>query len=250
MPKANSAARVPGPAGFNALGAAEAEAGLLTCCASRAFAREVAARRPYRDLADLAEAAEAAVRDLTWPDIREALAAHPRIGEPPRESGRAAPASVARIGEPPRESGRAAPASVARIGEPPRESGRAAPASVARIGEPPDDGEAAAGTGEPPDGGAATAAEGREASWSRQEQSGVDAAGQAVLDGLAEGNRAYEERFGHVYLVCATGMTAEEMLDRLRERLRNDESTERGVVRTELARITRLRVAKLLGEET
>ncbi|WP_326821362.1 2-oxo-4-hydroxy-4-carboxy-5-ureidoimidazoline decarboxylase [Streptosporangium sp. NBC_01756] len=183
MPKANSAARVPGPAGFNALGVAEAEAGLLTCCASRAFAREVAARRPYRDLADLAEAAEAAVRDLTWPDIRQALAAHPRIGEPP-------------------------------------------------------------------DGGEATAAEGREASWSRQEQSGVDAAGQAVLDGLAEGNRAYEERFGHVYLVCATGMTAEEMLDRLRERLRNDESTERGVVRTELARITRLRVAKLLGEET
>lgn len=214
MPKANSAARVPGPAGFNALGVAEAEAGLLTCCASRAFAREVAARRPYRDLAEAAEAAEAAVRDLTWPDIREALAAHPRIGEPPRESG------------------------------------RGAPASVARIGGPPDDGEAAVGTGEPPDGGEATAAEGREASWSRQEQSGVDAAGQAVLDGLAEGNRAYEERFGHVYLVCATGMTAEEMLDRLRERLRNDESTERGVVRTELARITRLRLAKLLGEET
>ncbi|GAA4230945.1 2-oxo-4-hydroxy-4-carboxy-5-ureidoimidazoline decarboxylase [Streptosporangium album] len=200
MPKVNSAARVPGLAGFNALSAAEAEDGLLACCASRAFAHEVAARRPYRDLAGLAEAAEAAVRGLTWPDVQEALAAHPRIGEPPRDGGRAAPASVARTAEPPRYGG-------------------------------------------------AAEAGGREASWSRREQSGVEAAGQAVLDGLAEGNRAYEERFGHVYLICATGMAAKEMLDRLRERLRNDETTERGVVRTELARITRLRVAKLLGEE-
>ncbi|MDP9861755.1 2-oxo-4-hydroxy-4-carboxy-5-ureidoimidazoline decarboxylase [Streptosporangium brasiliense] len=74
------------------------------------------------------------------------------------------------------------------------------------------------------------------------------AAGQAVLDGLAEGNRAYEERFGHVYLVCATGLTAEEMLSRLRGRLRNDDDAEHGVVRAELAEITRLRVAKLLEE--
>ncbi|MEU7987795.1 2-oxo-4-hydroxy-4-carboxy-5-ureidoimidazoline decarboxylase [Streptosporangium canum] len=178
MPNVNSAASAAGLAGFNALGAAEAEAELLACCACRAFARAVAARRPYPDLAGLTEAAGAAVRDLAWPDVQEALAAHPRIGEPPRDGGRAA----------------------------------------------------------------------RETSWSRQEQSGVDAAGRAVLDGLAEGNRAYEERFGHVYLVCATGMTAEEMLSRLRERLRNDDAAERDVVRAELARITRLRVAKLLGD--
>ncbi|MFJ2029283.1 2-oxo-4-hydroxy-4-carboxy-5-ureidoimidazoline decarboxylase [Streptosporangium sp. NPDC087985] len=183
MPNVNSAGPGAGLAGFNALGAAEAEAGLLACCASRAFAREVAARRPYRDLAELAGVAEAAVRGLAWPDVQEALAAHPRIGEPPRDGGSTAP-------------------------------------------------------------------HGPEPSWSRQEQSGVDEAGRAVLDGLAEGNRAYEERFGHVYLICATGLAAEEMLGRLRERLRNDEATERGVVRAELARITRLRVAKLLGEST
>jgi 2-oxo-4-hydroxy-4-carboxy-5-ureidoimidazoline decarboxylase len=173
MPDVNSAEA--GLAAFNALGAAEAEAELLACCACRAFARDVAARRPYRDLAELAEAAGAAVRGRAWPDVTEALAAHPRIGE---RSG----------------------------------------------------------------------AGGREAGWSRREQAGVDEADRPVLDGLAEGNLAYEERFGHVYLVCATGLTAGEMLGRLRERLGNDEETERGVVRAELARITRLRLTRLLKE--
>jgi 2-oxo-4-hydroxy-4-carboxy-5-ureidoimidazoline decarboxylase len=62
---------------------------------------------------------------------------------------------------------------------------------------------------------------------------------------LAEGNRVYEQRFGHVYLICATGLSGEEMLARLKERLDNDEATERAVVRDELAKITKLRLARI-----
>ncbi|NUS08957.1 MAG: 2-oxo-4-hydroxy-4-carboxy-5-ureidoimidazoline decarboxylase, partial [Nonomuraea sp.] len=121
----------------------------------------------------LADAAEAAVRALEWPDVLEALSAHPRIGE--RAAG-----------------------------------------------------------------------EGRESRWSRQEQSGVP---DDLRAALAAGNRAYEQRFGHVYLVCATGLSGSELLARLRARLGNDEETERGVVRDELAKITRLRLGKLMEEE-
>ncbi|NUP66889.1 MAG: 2-oxo-4-hydroxy-4-carboxy-5-ureidoimidazoline decarboxylase [Nonomuraea sp.] len=151
----------------------EAEAELLACCASRAFAASVAARRPFGDAGRLADAAEAAVRALEWPDVLEALSAHPRIGE--RAAG-----------------------------------------------------------------------EGRESRWSRQEQSGVP---DDLRAALAAGNRAYEQRFGHVYLVCATGLSGSELLARLRTRLGNDEETERDVVRDELAKITRLRLGKLVEEE-
>lgn len=80
---------------------------------------------------------------------------------------------------------------------------------------------------------------------SRREQSAVLAGDEAVLAGLAEGNRVYEERFGHVYLVCAAGRTGEELLAVLRSRLDNDPATERAVLRGELAAITRLRLARL-----
>ncbi|MDF5756772.1 2-oxo-4-hydroxy-4-carboxy-5-ureidoimidazoline decarboxylase [Spongiactinospora sp. TRM90649] len=86
----------------------------------------------------------------------------------------------------------------------------------------------------------------REASWSRGEQSGVAEAGEATRDALVAGNHAYERRFGHVYLVCATGRSGEEMLALLHARLSNDERRERRVVRAELAKITGLRVIKLL----
>ncbi|GAA4088203.1 2-oxo-4-hydroxy-4-carboxy-5-ureidoimidazoline decarboxylase [Actinomadura miaoliensis] len=87
----------------------------------------------------------------------------------------------------------------------------------------------------------------REASWSRREQAGVDGAGDDLKAALVEGNRAYEERFGHVFLICATGRSAAEMLAELRGRLANDPEAERAVVRDELAKITELRLAKLLG---
>jgi 2-oxo-4-hydroxy-4-carboxy-5-ureidoimidazoline decarboxylase len=64
---------------------------------------------------------------------------------------------------------------------------------------------------------------------------------------LAAGNAAYEERFGHVFLIAAAGRTGEEMLAALRERLNNDEGTERSVVMNELRLITRLRVHKALA---
>ncbi|WP_431971292.1 2-oxo-4-hydroxy-4-carboxy-5-ureidoimidazoline decarboxylase [Nocardia sp. bgisy134] len=83
---------------------------------------------------------------------------------------------------------------------------------------------------------------------SAREQSGVAASTDAVRAALAEGNRAYEQRFGHRYLVCATGRSGAELLDLLNTRLHNDPSTERAVMRTELAKINRIRLRRLLGE--
>ena len=86
----------------------------------------------------------------------------------------------------------------------------------------------------------------RAGSRSRQEQSGVT--GEDTLAALAQLNRTYEERFGHVYLVAASGRTGEELLDVLRSRLLNDRETERRVVRQELGTINRLRLTRLVEE--
>jgi 2-oxo-4-hydroxy-4-carboxy-5-ureidoimidazoline decarboxylase len=83
--------------------------------------------------------------------------------------------------------------------------------------------------------------------WSRQEQSGVSGASADVIDKLAAANAAYEELFGHVYLVCATGKSAQELLAICQARLANDPGTEHGVVLDELAKINRLRLGKLLS---
>jgi len=99
-----------------------------------------------------------------------------------------------------------------------------------RIGDPPATGDRPASAG-----------------WSAAEQSGAAAASDQVRRGLAEGNLAYEKRFGHVFLICASGLTGQEMLDQLRTRLKNDPQAERGVVRRELLNITQLRLAKLLA---
>jgi 2-oxo-4-hydroxy-4-carboxy-5-ureidoimidazoline decarboxylase len=79
---------------------------------------------------------------------------------------------------------------------------------------------------------------------SAQEQSGVRDESRAAL---LVANRVYEERFGHVFLICATGRSGEQMLEALHRRLRNDEEAERAVVRDELRKITRLRLEKLVG---
>jgi 2-oxo-4-hydroxy-4-carboxy-5-ureidoimidazoline decarboxylase len=84
---------------------------------------------------------------------------------------------------------------------------------------------------------------------SQREQSGVAAADADVLAALAEGNRAYEERFGHVYLVCATGRSAEDLLATLHARLDNDPETERKVALRELAAINRIRIGRLFEED-
>ncbi len=81
---------------------------------------------------------------------------------------------------------------------------------------------------------------------SRREQAGVLGADPATIEALAEGNEEYERRFGHIYLVCATGRNAADLLALLRERLGNDPGTEWGVVARELGKINRIRLARLL----
>ncbi|QLY28921.1 2-oxo-4-hydroxy-4-carboxy-5-ureidoimidazoline decarboxylase [Nocardia huaxiensis] len=158
----------------------DAEAQLLTCCASRRWARKMVANRPYMDEASLDEAARAGIRELDWADIEEALSAHPRIGD------------------------------------------RAEAAKPQELSQ-------------------------REAQWSQEEQSGTASAEAAVLEELRARNIAYENRFGHVFLIRATGRSAGEMLSELHRRLHNSVEDERLAVRAELADITVLRIRKLLG---
>jgi 2-oxo-4-hydroxy-4-carboxy-5-ureidoimidazoline decarboxylase len=150
---------------FNALPAADAEAALLSCCGSRAFAAAVAAGRPYASADALVTAIDSAFATLAWPDVLEAMEGHPRIGD------------------------------------------RVTGASAA-------------------------------------EQSGVTDGSRAAL---VAGNAQYEERFGHVFLICATGLSGADMLAALRERLDNDPRTERSVATRELRSITVLRARKLVG---
>ena len=82
---------------------------------------------------------------------------------------------------------------------------------------------------------------------SSREQSGVQGAAPADLQALAEGNRAYEERFGYVFIVCAAGRTTAEMLGALRDRLKNDPDRELDIAAGEQRRITRLRLERVLG---
>jgi len=85
------------------------------------------------------------------------------------------------------------------------------------------------------------------AAWAAGEQSGTTAAAEATLAGLAEGNRAYEARFGHIFIVCATGKSAEEMLAILQDRLPNAPAAELRLAAAEQAKITRIRLEKLIS---
>ena len=157
-------------------------AGLLRpSCASARWIERLVSGRPYGTLPALVAASDAAIADLGWPDLEEALSAHPKIGDRP-EPG------------------------------------------TAKLGD--------------------RAGGGREAAWSRQEQAGARDVPAGVQAGLRAGNAAYEERFGHVFLVCATGMSAASMLAALHERLGHDPAAEREVVRDELTKIVRLRLGK------
>ncbi len=78
---------------------------------------------------------------------------------------------------------------------------------------------------------------------SGHEQAAVGNAGADVRAALAAGNAAYEARFGHVYLVCASGRSADDLLATLHARLDNDPATEREVALRELAAINRIRIA-------
>jgi 2-oxo-4-hydroxy-4-carboxy-5-ureidoimidazoline decarboxylase len=89
----------------------------------------------------------------------------------------------------------------------------------------------------------------RDAAWSRREQAAVADADAEVRAALADANRDYEQRFGRVFLVFANGRSPAELLAAAHARLGNDEATERAVVRAELAKITRLRLARLVSSE-
>ena len=144
---------------------------LRPCCASSRWIGELVEGRPYATLGELTEASDAALARLSWPDVGEALAAHPRIGD------------------------------------------RAAGAD-------------------------------RESAWSRQEQAATAGLAVTTAEQLRAGNVEYERRFGHVFLICATGLGAEQMLAALRDRLGHEPDAEQAVVRKELAAIVRLRLGK------
>ena len=78
---------------------------------------------------------------------------------------------------------------------------------------------------------------------SSREQAGVDGATDAVLDALAEGNRRYEATFGYIFIVCASGLGAGEMLSMLTARLGNEPDREILIAAAEQAKITALRLA-------
>jgi 2-oxo-4-hydroxy-4-carboxy-5-ureidoimidazoline decarboxylase len=84
------------------------------------------------------------------------------------------------------------------------------------------------------------------AQWASGEQSGVKTASQQTIEALAEGNREYEKKFGYIFIVCATGKSAEEMLEILQSRLPNSPEDEIQIAADEQNKITKLRLEKLL----
>jgi 2-oxo-4-hydroxy-4-carboxy-5-ureidoimidazoline decarboxylase len=158
---------------FDRAAAAEAGALIAPCCASQRWIEQLVSGRPYGSLAGVTAASDAALAGLNCPDLEQALAAHPRIGDRARGAD-------------------------------------------------------------------------RESAWSRQEQSGAATPEQTTQEALRTGNIEYEQRFGQVFLICATDKSADEILAALTRRLANTPETERDVVRDELTQIVRLRLAKVL----
>jgi 2-oxo-4-hydroxy-4-carboxy-5-ureidoimidazoline decarboxylase len=87
------------------------------------------------------------------------------------------------------------------------------------------------------------------AQWANAEQAAVQGSPEEVLRALAEGNRSYEAKFGYIFIVCATGKSAPEMLALLQSRMQNDPTTELSIAAAEQNKITRLRLEKLLNDE-
>ncbi len=83
--------------------------------------------------------------------------------------------------------------------------------------------------------------------WSTGEQSNVARATPATRAAMAEANQAYQQRFGRIYIVCAAGRGAEELLADVEARMRNDPETERAVAAEEQRKITALRLRALVG---
>jgi 2-oxo-4-hydroxy-4-carboxy-5-ureidoimidazoline decarboxylase len=84
---------------------------------------------------------------------------------------------------------------------------------------------------------------------SAREQRGMSGASEDLKTEMLELNLAYQDRFGHVFLICATGRTGEQMRDAVKERIGNSPEQEREIVRTELGKINRIRLARLVEED-
>ena len=162
---------------WNQLNDEEAVREILACCGAQAWARAVAARRPFQDQPSLIQVSDEVWAGMGTQDWMEAFSKHPRIGE------------------------------------------RKAP----------------------------QLASAQSATWSTQEQEKVATAGESVQLALAEANRQYERRFNNVFIVCATGKTAPEILEILRRRLGNDEATELREAAEEQRKITNIRLRKWLS---
>lgn len=98
-------------------------------------------------------------------------------------------------------------------------------------------------------GSPAAGGHGKARAWSREEQRGAQEASPETLASLAAANREYEARFGHIFIVCASGRTADEMFALLQERLGNEPDEELSLAAEEQRKITRLRLEKLLASE-
>ena len=85
------------------------------------------------------------------------------------------------------------------------------------------------------------------ATWASGEQAGAAVATEETLEALARGNAAYEAKFGHIFIVCATGKTADQMLEILEARLPNEPQAELSIAAGEQHKITHLRLEKLLA---
>jgi len=123
----------------------------------------------------------------------------------------------------------------------------AAVAAAATLADPWTDAEVDAALARHPRIGERAAGDGADARSSRREQAGVDGAPADVVRRLVAGNRAYEERFGHVFLVRAAGRSAQEILDQLTERLDHDAATERATTARVLREIAALRLEGALS---
>jgi 2-oxo-4-hydroxy-4-carboxy-5-ureidoimidazoline decarboxylase len=163
---------------WNQLPSDEAEHEVLPCCGSKAWARRMAAGRPFADEASLLATSEDAWRSLGEADWMEAFRSHPRIGETRAEQPSHA----------------------------------------------------------------------RSAAWSAEEQRKAAGGGDVVKIALADANREYEARFNRIFIVCANGKSAGEILEILRRRLQNDAETELREAVEQQRQIIRLRITRWLAE--
>lgn len=163
---------------WNALPPSEAAAEILSCCGSRAWAANLAARRPLANEQALFTAADDCWQNLPEADWLEAFRSHPRIGEQHAQK-------------------------------------KTTPVSAA---------------------------------WSRSEQSLMGEADDAILLRMGEGHRRYEERFGRIFIVCASGKQPAEMLSILERRLGNDPAQELQESAVQQQQIMQLRLRKWLAQ--